>query len=94
METQAQEMQTIENNDAIRIAKLTDINHHTQARKELALLLNRKDLAECYAAIENLHSFFGHLPFGLRAVRDEIDVCLFSTVDKKCSNAENVKSLF
>lgn len=79
---------SISKSEIDKLAELTEQNAHTKARIYLTILLGAKDLEKCYRAVNDLHIFFGNLPYGLSQVRDELDGRLFQYVEENCSKAQ------
>lgn len=56
-----------------RAYRLTDENHHTEARKTFARLFGYDDLVKRYDEVNRLHMEAGHLTKDLSDMRDAID---------------------
>lgn len=77
-----------------KLAHLTDINNHTEARVLVAKTMGDKKLLAAYQAIETLHMYFGHLAHGLSDARYAIDKTMFAHVKAHYSNGQEVYMSF
>ena len=72
-----------------KIAKLTDQNHHTEARMELAKALKLKDLVKAYEAVDVIHMYLRRAN-ETNVSRDALDKKLFKYAEQKFSNYKEI----
>jgi hypothetical protein len=76
-----------------KIARLTDFNHHGEARLLIASSYNYLTKEkEILLAINRIHSIEGHLPFYLHGYREEITNRILKAIEEK-EGKEEVKAL-
>ena len=56
-----------------KIAHMTDINYHTEARKEIAKKLGNQKLVKIYQKMAELNQLIGYSPQGLVNMQYELD---------------------
>ena len=76
-----------------KIAKLTDINNHNEARIVLAKEMKLKNLIEGYKAIMVLHDMFRQMN-EMMAARTKLDKMLMTGAERKYSNYKDIYYAF
>ena len=76
-----------------KIAKLTDQNHHTEARIELAKALRLKDLVKAYEAVDTIHLYLRRAN-ETNVARDALDKKLFKYAKGKFSNYKDIEGSY
>tara|TARA_B100000161_G_scaffold124240_1_gene88114 strand:+ start:713 stop:1003 length:291 start_codon:yes stop_codon:yes gene_type:complete len=76
-----------------KIAKLTDINNHNEARITLAKEMKLKNLVKSYEAIMVLHDQFRDMN-ELMGARRKLDGMLMSGAERKYSNYKDIYNAF
>ena len=71
------------------IAKLTDQNHHTEARIVLAKSCKLKDLVKAYEAVDVIHMYLRRAN-ETNIARDALDKKLFKYAQQKFSNYKEI----
>ena len=72
-----------------KIAKLTDINNHNEARIVLAKEMKLKNLVKGYEAIMVLHDMFRQMN-EMMAAREKLDKMLMTAAKRKYSNFKDI----
>ena len=72
-----------------KIAKLTDINNHNEARIVLAKEMKLKNLVKGYEAIMVLHDMFRQMN-EMMAARNKLDGMLMDAAKRKYSNFRDI----
>jgi len=88
-----QEKKEVKQVDIDKLAKLTDRNAHTAARRYLAKLIGHKKLVEMYDHIDKLHDYFRDITDLIHA-RARLDKELFDKAKRQFSNFEDVYGAF
>ena len=76
-----------------KIAKLTDINNHNEARIVLAKEMGLKNLVRGYEAIMVLHDMFRQMN-EMMAARTKLDKMLMTGAERKYSNYKDIYYAF
>ena len=76
-----------------KIAKLTDINNHNEARIVLAKEMKLKNLVRGYEAIMVLHDMFRQMN-EMMAARNKLDGMLMDAAKRKYSNFQDIYMAF
>ena len=76
-----------------KIAKLTDINNHNEARIVLAKEMKLKNLVRGYEAIMVLHDMFRQMN-EMMAARTKLDKMLMTGAERKYSNYKDIYNAF
>ena len=76
-----------------KIAKLTDINNHNEARIVLAKEMKLKNLVRGYEAIMVLHDMFRQIN-EMMAARTKLDKMLMTGAERKYSNYKDIYNAF
>ena len=86
------------NQVCIRIAYLTDQNHHTESLLVLATFLHEHNIKKALNAVLTLHEYGGHLTSELREIRTDLSGRLFYQLEHSESvsqeNKEKIKRSF
>lgn len=77
-----------------KLAHLTDINNHGEARILVSKQIGNKKMLAAYQGIEAAAAYFGHLGYGLNEARYAIDKQMFDYVKKHYSNGQEVYMSF
>ena len=77
-----------------KISIATDRNHHSMARRILAIAMRNKKLASIYASIEEINMMLGHLPPELSKLRMKMDKELFKQSYKTYSDHDAIVRAF
>ena len=76
-----------------KMAALTDRNHHTEARIELAKALRLKDLVKAYEAVNTIHMYLRRAN-ETNVSRDALDKKLFKYAEQNFSNIDDIHRAF
>ena len=76
------------------IAKMTDRNNHTEARRDLASHMKNLKFQHIYQSINMIQDKEGNLPINLRKYRDEVDKKFFALVKRKYGNYNDIHKAF
>ena len=76
-----------------KIARLTDINNHNEARIVLAKEMKLKNLVRGYEAIMVLHDMFRQMN-EMMAARTKLDKMLMTGAERKYSNYKDIYNAF
>ena len=76
------------------LAKMTDRNNHTEARRDLASHMKNLKFQHIYQSINMIQDKEGNLPINLRKYRDEVDKKFFALVKRKYSNYNDIHKAF
>tara|TARA_B100001094_G_scaffold80922_1_gene77117 strand:+ start:1962 stop:2321 length:360 start_codon:yes stop_codon:yes gene_type:complete len=79
--------------DIDKLAKLTDRNAHTSARRYLAKLIGHKKLVKMYDHISELHLYFNDIN-DIKDARARLDKELFDKAKRQFSNFKDVYGAF
>lgn len=88
-----QEKKDLDSKQIQYIARLTNMNDHTQARKHLAKLLGNKKLVKMYEHLYELHLYFRDIN-DLKDARARLDKELFRLADRKFGNFKDIYGAF
>ena len=71
------------------VAGLTDRNHHAAAYQLVASkVLKDKKLAKAFDSVMQLHTYYGHMSQGLKAVREDLYNRMKAGMKSKLSSAD------
>ena len=76
------------------LAKMTDRNNHTAARRDLASHMKNLKYQHIYQSINMIQDKEGNLPTNLRKYRDEVDKKFFALVKRKYGNYNDIHKAF
>ena len=76
------------------LAKMTDRNNHTAARRDLASHMKNLKFQHIYQSINMIQDKEGNLPTNLRKYRDEVDKKFFALVKRKYGNYNDIHKAF
>ena len=76
------------------LAKMTDRNNHTEARRDLASHMKNLKFQHIYQSINMIQDKEGNLPINLRKYRDEVDKKFFALVKRKYGNYNDIHKAF
>ena len=76
------------------LAKMTDRNNHTEARRDLASHMKNLKFQHIYQSINMIQNKEGHMPRNLIKYRDDVDKQFFSLVKRKYGNYNDINSAF
>ena len=76
------------------LAKMTDRNNHTAARRDLASHMKNLKFQHIYQSINMIQDKEGNLPINLRKYRDEVDKKFFALVKRKYGNYNDIHKAF
>ena len=76
------------------LAKMTDRNNHTEARRDLASHMKNLKFQHIYQSIIMIQNKEGHIPTNLRKYRDEVDKKFFALVKRKYGNYDDINGAF
>ena len=68
-------------------------NHHTENLVLIAKELNDADLVLATQSLLNLHEFFGSLTQDLKRIRDKVSEELFTRIEDKFENFEDLNNV-
>ena len=76
------------------LAKMTDRNNHTEARRDLASHMKNLKFQHIYQSINMIQDKEGNLPTNLRKYRDEVDKKFFALVKRTYGNYTDIHKAF
>ena len=76
------------------LAKMTDRNNHTAARRDLASHMKNLKYQHIYQSINMIQDKEGNLPTNLRKYRDEVDKKFFALVKRTYGNYNDIHKAF
>ena len=73
-----------------KVGRMTQSNHHTEARIFLTHMMREKKLTKFYKAMNELNYIFGGYPSELSKLNAKMEKKLYNAIKKQFSNAKEI----